>query len=263
MLYINNDKLKNTNFTASNFYVVIDFDRTLTSNKSLGSWAVLENPELFSKDFVNDSHKLMEKYYPYEIDYTLDFKTKEKYIAKWYYENMDLFYKYGLTQEILLNCIKHSKLEFRKGAKDFLEFLYKNNVPVVILSAGIGNIIEEFLKMNNCYFDNIYIISNFIKFENNLMLKFTDNMIHSLNKKIQNLPTNFEKELSKKDYILLVGDLIEDISMVSKDDLPKTLTIGFLENKIKENLDFYNKNFDIVFTENSSFDDIKNLIFNF
>lgn len=261
MIYINNDKIKNINFTANNFYVVIDFDRTLTSSNSLNSWSVLENSELFSKDFVNDTHQLTEQYYPYELDYSLDFKTKEKYIEKWYYQNMNLFYKYGLTHEILLNCLKQSKLEFRDGGKEFLEFLNKNKIPVIILSAGIGNIIEEFLKMNNCYFDNIYIISNFIKFQNNLMLKFSDNMIHSLNKKIQNLPIEFEKNLSKKDYILLLGDLIEDIYMVKKEDLNKTLTIGFLETKIEENLASYNKNFDVVFTENSSFNDVKNLIF--
>lgn len=260
MLYINTNKLENINFNKKNFYVVIDFDKTLTSNNSVGSWGVLENSQIFSEDFVNDSRKLMEKYYPYEIDYTLEFDKKEKYIEKWYYENMNLFYQYGLTHEILLKCMKESKLEFRTGAKQFLNFLYQNNIPVLIISAGIGNIIEEFLKMNDCYYDNIYIISNFIKFKNNLMLKFSNHIIHSLNKKIQNLPINFEKELSNKEYILLIGDLIEDILMVPKKDLSKTLTIGFLETKIKQNLEFYNQNFDVVFTESASFNDVKNLI---
>ena len=157
--------------------------------------------------------------------------------------------------------MQSSKLQFRNGAKEFLKFLNKNNIPVIILSAGIGNIIEEFLKINDCYLDNIHIISNFIKFENNLMLKFSDNMIHSLNKKIQNLPTAFEKELSKKDYILLLGDLIEDISMVPKEFSNKTLTIGFLADKLKDNLKFYNQNFDVVFTGNASFNEVMNLIF--
>lgn len=262
MFYINNDKLKNISFNTNNFYVVIDFDRTLTSDDSLDSWQVLGNDEIFSKDFVDESLKLTNKYYPYETDYTLDFKTKEKYLEKWYYESMDLFYKYGLTHEILLKCVQNKKLQFRNGAKEFLEFLNENNVPVIILSAGIGNVIEEFLKINDCYFDNIYVISNFIKFENNLMLKFSDNMLHSLNKKIQNLPTDFEKQLSKKDFILLLGDLKEDISMVPKEDLRKTLTVGFLADKLKNNLELYNQNFDIVFTGNTSFNEVRNILFN-
>ena len=260
MLYINNDKLKKMKLNTNNFYVVIDFDRTLTSNSSMGSWAVLENEKVFSKDLINDSKKLIEKYYPYELDYSLDFKTKEKYMDEWFNKNMNLFYKYGLTHEILLKCVKDSGLEFRKNAKEFLKFLYDSNIPVIIMSAGIGNVIEEYLKINGCYYDNIYIISNFIKFENNLMQKFSDRMIHSLNKRIENLPNEFERLLSKKDYIVLIGDLIEDISMVKKEDLPKTLTIGILEAKLKENLEFYNKSFDIVFTDNVSFNEIKNII---
>mgnify|MGYP004470285815 FL=1 len=47
MLYINTDKLEKINFTRNNFYVVIDFDKTLTSNTSDGSWTVFENPKTF------------------------------------------------------------------------------------------------------------------------------------------------------------------------------------------------------------------------
>ena len=94
------------------------------------------------------------------------------------------------------------------------------------------------------------------------MQKFTDKMIHSLNKSTINLPDNIKNSLKEKEYILLLGDLIDDISMVSKNDLYKTLTIGFLENKVEENIQFYNDNFDIVFTNNSSFEDVQKLIFN-
>ena len=41
----------------------------------------------------------------------------------------------------------------------------EKNVPVIIVSAGIKNVIEEFLITEKCYFDNIYILSNLIKFK--------------------------------------------------------------------------------------------------
>lgn len=262
MLYINNsEKLKNTNFKENDFYVVIDFDRTLTTSDSSGSWNVLENAELFSKDFVKESHKLIDIYYPYEIDYTLDFKTKEKYMEEWYYGNMDLFYKYGLTHSILLECVKNSTTTLREGTKGFLTQMKDKNIPVIILSAGIGNVITEILRLNNCDFDNVHVISNFIEFENDKMLPFTSNMIHSLNKNLTVLPNELKNEICNKKYILLMGDLIEDISMSPKEDLHRTLTIGFLETKVNENLSYYNKNFDVVFTENASFKDVENLIF--
>ena len=262
MLYINNtEKLKNLNFKSNDFFVVIDFDKTLTTFNSTNSWSILENSEIFNENFVKEAQNLTNIYYPYEIDFTLDSKKKEKYMEEWYYGNMNLFYKYNLTYSILLNCIKSNPPTLRDGAKNFLLKMKENNIPVIILSAGIGNVISEILKINKCNYDNIYIISNFIEFKDDKMLPFNANMIHSLNKNLTVIPSHLKEKICNKKSILLIGDLIEDILMVPKEDLYKTLTIGFLEIKINENLNFYNKNFDIVFTDNCSFKDIENLIF--
>ena len=48
----------------------------------------------------------------------------------------------------------------RKGVKEFLKYTYQNNIPVIIISAGITDIIENFLKANNCLYDNVHIILN-------------------------------------------------------------------------------------------------------
>ena len=58
--------------------------------------------------------------------------------------------------------LKLGNIVLRDGFKDFLYGLYMQNIPVVILSAGIGNVILETLKLYNCLYDNIYIVSNFI-----------------------------------------------------------------------------------------------------
>lgn len=49
-------------------------------------------------------------------------------------------------------------MSFRPYFKDFILFLNINNGPFIIISAGIGNFIESFLKGHNCYYDNIYIL---------------------------------------------------------------------------------------------------------
>lgn len=257
MVYINEKKLNSINLNNDNFYVVMDFDMTITTPDSDNSWSILENPNFMSPDFKKDSRELFNKYYPYEIDYTLDFETKCTYIDEWYKKNMDLFYEYNLTYDILLNCVKNSNVHFRKNFKTFLDFLYKHNIPLIILSAGIGNVIVEILKLNDCLYDNIHIISNFIEFENNKMKPFENKMIHSCNKSIRNLPEYFKNNISKKSFILLFGDLIEDLSMVPKEDYNRTLSFGFLDKKIDDNLEFYKKNFDIVLTNNSSYEDVR------
>ena len=187
MIYINNkekvNKLKEK-MNKDNICVFLDYDKTITSSTSEDSWAVSANEKVMGEELANALNICYEKYSPIEFDYNMDVKKREKYIIEWYDKCMELYYTYHLTKQKLKESIDNSKLILREGAKDFLFNLYKNNIPVIILSAGIGNVIEQFLKKEGCYYDNIYVISNFIRFdENGNMIKFCDNMIHSLNKK--------------------------------------------------------------------------------
>lgn len=260
MVYINEDKLSSLNLKDDNYYVVMDFDETITSANSINSWSVLENPNFINPNLKKESSKLVEKYYPIELDYTLDNATKSIYLEEWYYKNMDLLYKFGLTKDILVNCVKHSNNKFRDGFKSFLASLHENNIPVIILSAGIGNVIIELLKLNNCFYDNIYVISNFIKFDNNKMVHFNDKIIHTSNKDINVLPIDFANKIKNKSCILLFGNLIEDLDMVNKNDLSRTISFGFLEKNVDENLNRYRNSYDVVLTDNSSFYDVENIL---
>ena len=117
MKYLNNEKIEKVKLDKNNMYVVIDFDRTITSNESADSWDAtgLELGEEFNKK-LGDLYK---KYRPVELDYTITFKEKNKAMEKWYQECMDLYYKYGLTKEKLEKSIEESKIIFRKDAIKF------------------------------------------------------------------------------------------------------------------------------------------------
>lgn len=256
MIYINDEKLKKLIFDYDNFCVLMDFDKTMTHGSSSGSWGVFENTNYMKSGFIKDSINLANQYYPYELNYSLDNDTKSKYLNEWYYKNMDLLYNYNLTESILLNCINDNPMKFRNGCIQFLNLLYKKNIPVVILSAGIGNVIVEALKKQNCLFPNIYILSNFIGFKNNKMLPFTSPIIHTSNKSIDKLPITFLNKIRAKENILLFGDLIEDLYMVKKEELNRTLSFGFLDNFDNNKLNHYLDNYDIVMTDNASYDDV-------
>lgn len=212
--------------------------------------------------FKRDCLALYEKYAPIELDYSLDVDTKSNYMKNWYIEVMNLTYSYGLTYDILKKCVFYGNIIFRDGIKDFLYDLYIKNIPVIILSAGIGNVILETLKLNNCLYDNIYIVSNFIDFKNNLMLPFSSEIIHTCNKSINILSSHISNKIIDKDYILLFGDLIEDLNMINSKDLNKTFSFGFLEKNVDKNFEFYKNSFDVVLTDNSSFYDVKNILEN-
>lgn len=202
-------------------------------------------------------------YRPIEIDYTISFDEKNKAMEKWYKSVMNLYLEYGITDEKIKESVQSSNVEFRQGAKELLKDMYENNVPVIILSAGIGNVIEEVLKLKECYFGNIKIISNFIKFdENGKMKELPKSIIHSLNKNLTgNISSRLENELQKRGNYLLVGDLIEDKKMVDKKDWDRTISIGFLDFKIEENLKVYRDNFDIVLTpDDADFKVVKEII---
>ncbi len=260
MIYKNTNKIDLLNLTSNNFYVLMDFDRTITTSNSLGSWSVLENPEFVNEKIKLESKKLIEKYYPYETNYSLDFDTRLNYIEEWYNKNMNILYKYNLTHEALLNCVKYGNLILRDGFLKFIEILHKNNIPVFIISAGIGNVITEFMKLNNCLYENIFITSNFISFENNKMLPFSNSMIHSLNKTILSLPQEQKDILQKKDFCLLFGDLIDDLYMLPKNGHNNCVSFGFLEANITENFNLYKKSFDFVLTDNSTYFDVINIL---
>ena len=252
MIYYNKNFAKNLNFKDNNFFVVLDFDKTITTRDSANSWAVFNNEKYFCEGAHNEIESLSAYYVPIEINYDLPLEERKEKVIEWYTRNINVFFRYNLTEEILYNCIEDSNLEFRDGIKELLEYCHDNNIYVIIVSAGIKNVIEEFLEKQDCVYDNIYILSNKIEFEDGKMLEFKGHMIHTFNKNMNSLPADLKHKLESKESILLVGDLIEDIGIVNEKDLYKTLTVGMLESKVEENLDVYQEKYDVVLTEDDA-----------
>lgn len=132
------------------------------------------------------------------------------------------------------------------------------NIPVIIISCSLKNVIKEYLEFNKCYYDNIYIYSNNYAINGNGEKDIYQVTPHNKNQ------ITFSKELNNiiatKDYSLLFGDIVDDVNMVSKDRLDQTITVGFLDKKIEENLEKYRTTFDIVLTDNASFKEIEDII---
>ena len=236
MKYINKEKIEKIKLNKNNFYVAIDFDRTLTSKESCDSWDACGF--LLGEDYKKESYELYQKYSPIELNYTISFEAKNKAMEEWYYGAMNLYYKYNLTQDLLIESINKSNLIFRQGAKEFLEDMHKNNIPVVILSAGIGNVIEQFFKNNNCLYNNIFIISNFIEFDKNGNIKeYNGHLIHTLNKTMEgHITPELEDTIKGREYRLLFGDFIEDKKIIPMKEWDRTISIRFFRKKCRTKL---------------------------
>ena len=59
---------------------------------------------------------------------------------------------------------------------------------------------------------------------------------------------------------MLAGDAIADLKMIPEEDMKRAITVGFLDEKIEENLEYFNKEFDIVITNNGGFDELNQIL---
>ena len=133
----------------SSICVVTDFDRTITSGDSNSSWGVISKSNLVSKQYLKDRTDLYNYYRPIEIDENLDYVEKNKLMIEWWNKHIELYKKYKFTKEIIDEVASDTEaMILRTGSKEFLKKLYEKNIPVIIISAGIGNFIETFFRKN-------------------------------------------------------------------------------------------------------------------
>ncbi|MCL2355139.1 MAG: haloacid dehalogenase-like hydrolase [Oscillospiraceae bacterium] len=262
MIYINeNIQSKIDSITYDNLYIVTDFDSTITAGNSESSWGILSKSDLVPKQYVKERQELYNYYRPFEFDSSLDFETRSNLMYEWWNKHISLFLKYQLSEEVINKAASDLRvMEFRDGAKEFLDKMSENNIPIIIISAGIGNFVEQFLVKNNCNYDNIYIVANFIRFKDGTAIGMSNNVIHSLNKNEVSLPKEIKEKVANRKNILLLGDLVADIKMVSEEKRDHTLRIGFLEADVEEYMEQYKESFDIVCTNNTSYKELLKIL---
>lgn len=262
MIHINEKTKDKINYLDSEqLYVVADFDKTITHNDSDSSWAVLERSNFINEEYTRLSEELFEHYHPIEFDLTIDTKLKDELMHEWWKLNIELFVKYELKEEVVKNATSNMKdMKFREGGKEFLKKMYEKNIPVIIISAGIGNFIEQFLIHHNSYYPNIHIISNFISFENGIATGICETIIHSQNKNIVAINDEIKEKIENRDKVLLLGDNLADIKMVPEEIRDNTIRIGFLNFNVNENMEKFKEHFDIVCTEKANFYDLEQIL---
>lgn len=258
MIYINTEKIDKFKNLGNDYYVIADFDHTLTTAKSTASMGII--PKFLGGECLKQRLAIYEYYRPLELDYSIEENEKQELMKEWATKSFTLLSKYIKSEETIKNSLKDANLYLKKGAKNFLEEMYNKDIPVIIMSAGVGNIIKEFLRKNECLYDNIEIVSNFFEFSEGEAYIDIKDIIATSNKEYRRIPKYVQDKIKNKKGSLLLGDLIEDLKMEKQENLEKTLAIGFLDENIEEGIKKYNENFDIVLTDNSDFNDVKNVL---
>lgn len=61
---------------------------------------------------------------------------------------------------------------FREGHKVFFDRLAEHQVPLLIFSAGVGDVLEEVIRQNHVFHPNVHIISNYMDFDHTVSLSY-------------------------------------------------------------------------------------------
>lgn len=260
MIYINKNKLKMIyNLKLEDVLMTFDFDRTMTSVNSTTSWGVIDNSSLIPNLYKVDSTNLYNYYRMIEINEQIDKKIRDTMMTNWMMEQINLLYKYNID-ELLFNQIldESQDLFFREGVVSFFDNLYQKNIPICIISAGLGNVIIKFLDKNNLLHENIYVLSNILKYKDDKIV--INPIINSTNKSNIDMPCELNLLKETKNKLILFGDQISDLLIGNNFKGMESLNIGFLNDETSHYLELYKKHFDIVCTSDEGYNNIEKLL---
>jgi len=253
----------------NSLHILSDFDKTLTYGqvdgvKTPSIISMLRDGRHLSENYADEDQALFDKYHPLETALGISREEKKKSMQGWWETHNRLLIKSGLSKSDLEDIVNNGPVKFRDGLPEFLDFLYEHNIPLVILSAsGCGDAIQLFFKKINRDYPNVFYLTNKFNWdEKGRVISIKGPVIHSLNKDetiLEKIPKIYKTIKDRKNVILL-GDNIEDIKMITGFNYANLLKIGFLNSDDEKIKEAYKKNFDVIITGDGDFNFINNLI---
>uniref|UniRef100_V9KK26 5'-nucleotidase n=2 Tax=Callorhinchus milii TaxID=7868 RepID=V9KK26_CALMI len=247
---------------ASKLQIITDFDMTLTRFATNGKRCppchnIIINSDLVSEECRKKLKDLLNTYYPLEIDPSTSITEKLPLMIEWWTKVHALLVEQKIAKINLVETVRESNAVLRDGYKPFFDKLQQHNIPVFIFSAGVGDILEEVIRQVGVYHPNVKVVSNFMDFDENGLLKgFKGELIHVYNKQegaLQN--TEYFQLLMQCSNVVLLGDSLGDLSMADGvQNQENILKIGFLNDKVEELLEQYLAAYDIVLVRDETLD---------
>ena len=154
----------------SNLQFIVDFDNTLTKTHKDGvsldcSWGVLESYRELPSSYHDRVRAAKEKYHPIELDVSISQEEKIPIMIEWYKEANRCLAESGVKLPWLPLMVEQSNVELRDQTQDMLKTLHLNNIPMLVLSAGVGDLINHIMQHFGVLHDNTTLVSNFLKFD--------------------------------------------------------------------------------------------------
>ncbi|NWR88520.1 5NT3B nucleotidase, partial [Furnarius figulus] len=248
--------------------VISDFDMTLSRFGCNGrrcptSHNIFHTSRVVSEDGKKKLKDLLHYFYPIEIDPNRTLEEKRPLMVEWWTRAHELLVQQKIHKGDIAQIVRESEAMLRDGFKEFFDQLHKNNIPLFIFSAGVGDVLEEIIRQANIFYPNVKVVSNYMDFDDDgVLVHFKAPLIHTFNKNNTVLQgTECFQQLSKRTSIILLGDSMGDLTMA--DGIPNVeniLKIGFLNDKVEEQREKYLDAFDIVLESDETLDVVNGIL---
>ncbi|ETI53535.1 HAD hydrolase, family IE [Phytophthora nicotianae P10297] len=277
---------------ADQLLVIADFDRTLTPyykqrrdpqaplEQESSSHGLLMTSSVLQPQVCAGEQELFARFYPVEMSPTLSAAEKLPFMEQWWNSAHALLVEYKLTKDQVEQAVALGSLSFRHGFHPLFKLLNDQQVPTLIFSAGLYDVIHAALEreftveskrngsstVNNqtSTSSNVHVVSNMMRFDTQGVIEgFEGKLIHSLNKNARVLldsPFWEECQLEKRRNVLLLGDSPGDTRMAEGLNADEIIRVGFLNVHVDEKLDEYLDLYDVVFTHDASLVPVQMLI---
>lgn len=137
--------------------VIADFDRTLTPyykqrsdpkqplEQENSSHGLLMSSSVLSPEVAVSHQELFARYYPV-ISSTLSAEEKFPFMAQWWESTHSLLVEYKLTKTQVKRAVASGSLDFRQGFHSLFKLLHDQQVPTLVFSAGLYDVIHAALE---------------------------------------------------------------------------------------------------------------------
>jgi cytosolic 5'-nucleotidase 3 len=252
----------------NNFHVISDFDHTLTPLYHKGEKTTPVPGLLRDKGYFNPEYKKRSDIVA-KVNLTTDFesnKHRAEVMISWWEQEFSLLKKYGCREKAIELLVVGKHIISRPGCDEFYSLLKKNDIPLLVFSAGIANIIDHYYKDRNDIPKKTHILSNHIYFdENGNMEDYTkgEDIIHPYNKgEISIHDTTHFDHISRRENVIVMGDIIADTKMGQYlDATQNSIKIGFYNSLgSRDSIGKYMVAFDVVLAYDASMNYVNELI---
>ena len=201
--------------------LITDFDATLTTGDSDQC-----------HDLCGESHHMSS---PFRTEFAplLDWQSNTNIDGvEWWDKAHSLMVSHGMPpRNKIPRLVRDSKMVPRPGALELLARLEELGIPVLIVSAGLSDVIEEFLRQHGALSENVTVCSNRLNYAADSAPKSIspEPPITSFTKAYaySSASSFFAQHTSRRSLIVL-GDSLTDIDASKNVPYDRCLSVGFL-----------------------------------